>query len=404
MIKTTVCIVGAGPAGVILSYLLAKNGIDCVLVEAQKDFDRDFRGDTLHYSVMENIHQMGLANNLLATVPHYTMRKMFLDTPKGRLPLVDFERINTPFPYVTVMPQQDFLSFVTTESTAYDNFHLMMRTVAQELVRDENGRICGVQVRQNNELKQINADLVVACDGRSSKLRRLAGLQVDLLTDPLDVLWFRLPKFDNDPELQIGGGFSGGSTPVVVIERHDHYQMGIVVANGQYRQLKSKGLEELHHRIVQSIPQFEDRVNHVDSWRKVSYLKVTGSRLKQWHKDGMLLIGDAAHVMTPLGGVGINYAIQDAIVAANVLLEPLKSGQLQSGHFEEIQNQRQRPTRWMQFFQTQAQKRILDPARTDDTPFEFPRFMRWLPRIPLLRDLLPRMIGSGLSRVEVKVA
>lgn len=402
MIKTAVCVVGAGPAGAILSYLLARNGIDVTLIEAQKDFDRDFRGDTLHYSVMENLAEMGLADRLMAAKPHYKMRQMSVEINDKSYPIVDFGHIKTEFPYVTVMAQPDFLQFITDEAQQYPHFRLMMRTIATDISR-QDGKICGVTVRQGQETMEIKADLVVACDGRSSKLRQLAGLTAVPLTKPLDVLWFRLPRHDADEQMQIGGGVLSGNRPIVIIERVDHHQIGVIVPHGHYRQIKSEGLDAFRQSIVDQIPQFADRVHLLDEWRKIAYLQVTGSRLEKWYTDGLLLIGDAAHVMTPIGGVGINYAIQDAIVAANVLVEPLKNGSVNNSHFAAIQKQRQRPTALMQTVQVQAQKRIIDPARAEDVPFQFPKFARWLPSIPLVRNIIPKLIGSGLSHVKVKV-
>lgn len=401
MIKTAVCVVGAGPAGAILSYLLARNGIDVTLIEAQKDFDRDFRGDTLHYGVMENLAEMGLAERLLASKPHYKMRQMSVEVDQKSYPIVDFGRVKTAFPYVTVMAQPDFLQFITDEAAQYPNFRLMMRTQAVDLIY-KDGKVRGVEVRREREADQIEAGLVVACDGRSSKLRRLLGLTAVALTDPLDVLWFRLPRHDIDEPMQIGGGVLSGNRPIVIIERTDHHQIGIIIPDGHYRQLKSEGLEAFRQSIVEQIPAFANRVHLLDAWQKINYLKVTGSRLEKWYKDGLLLMGDAAHVMTPIGGVGINFAIQDAIVAANVLIEPLTHGTVTDAHFAEFQKQRQLPTRLIQTVQAQAQKRLIDPAR-EEGAFQFPRFGRWLPAIPLLRNLIPRIIGSGLSRVKVRV-
>ena len=402
MNKTTVCVVGAGPAGAILSYLLARNGIDVTLLEAQKDFDRDFRGDTLHYAVMENLDQMGLAERLLTEKPHYKLKQLSIGLEDNRVNLVDFSRLRTPFPFVTVMAQTDFLQFIADEASQYPHFHLRMHTRADDLIR-KNGRICGVIYRSGKEKGEIEADLVVACDGRSSKLRRLVQLEPQPLSDPLDVLWFRLPRLANDPKLQLGGGFAGGRTPIVVIERTNHFQIGITVPHGKYRHIKREGLPALHQRLIDGIPAFADRVHLLDDWRKVAFLQVTDSRVKRWYRDGMLLLGDAAHVMSPVGGVGINYAIQDAIVAANVLVEPIKQGMVSDTHFAKIQKQRRFPTWLIQTFQAQVQKRIIDPSREDEQPFNFPWFVRWLPRIPIFRDVLSRLIGSGLSKVEVKV-
>ena len=378
------------------------NNIQVTLLEAQKDFDRDFRGDTLHYSVMENLQQMGLAERLLAEKPHYKMSKLGFGGGSDRQATVDFGRIDTPFPFVTMMAQPDFLDFLVEETRSFDNFRLRMQCAARE-IHKSNGRITGVEYRSPSESGTVDADLVVACDGRNSKIRKLLELIPTRLTDPLDVLWFRLPKYESDEQMMLTGAFTGGRTPVIVLERLEHFQIGIVVPQGFYGRLKKSGIESLQDRMRESVPELADRASLLDDWDKVAYLQVTGSRLKQWHDANALLIGDAAHVMTPIGGVGINYAIQDAIEAANVLVPHLKTGTIDSSLLARIQALREPAVKRIQWIQTVVQKRILNPARANDRPFEMPWIARWIPRIPVIRDLPAKIIGGGLARVTVQV-
>lgn len=403
--RTTVCVVGGGPAGVVLGYLLARRGVEVMVLEAQYDFDRDFRGDTIHAAIMENLDQMGLAEALLE-LPHHKVQRLSAgasDDPSKRVTLVDFSRLRTKFPYVTLMAQPIFLGFMVEQAQKYPTFQILMGASAQKLVR-EDGKVCGVQYRGGGEWGEIRADLVVAADGRSSKIRRLAGLEPQPISEPMDVLWFRLPRLEKESHRSGSGLMAGGRTPLIILERQDHWQLGVVLPHGGYRTLRERGIEAFQERLISELPEFAERVReHLDEWRKMGVLIVQGSRLEKWYLPGLLLIGDAAHVMTPLGGVGINYAIQDAIVAANLLANPLKTRTVTLQQLAEVQKQREWPTKVMQFIQAQAQKRILTPAALTDDTFQLPPIMRLLPRIPILRNLPSKMIGLGLRRVTVEL-
>ena len=405
-----VCIVGAGPAGVVLAYLLARCGISVMLLEAQKDFDRQFRGDTMHAAIMEHMDQLGLAERLLQQ-PHYRIEKLSLRDSKSSgegITFVDFSRLKTKYPFVTMMAQPVFLNFMAKEAQQYRNFSLLMGAAAQELIKEgETGTICGVRYQHRTEDSQrvygeVHAALVVATDGRFSRLRKLAGLEPEPTAAPMDVLWFRLPKTTEDANHGMTGLMAGGRLPFILLEREDHWQCGLTVPHGGYQMLRKKGLEELQTLVAEAAPRLEERLkNHITDWGDVAWLTVTGGRLKQWWVPGMLLIGDAAHIMSPIGGVGINYAIQDAIVAANLLVEPLQNGNVTTDHLAMIQKEREWPTKVIQRFQSMAQKRILGPALQLDKPFVIPRFMRLLPHIPFLRNLPARLIGIGVRRVTV---
>ncbi|MEM7134633.1 MAG: FAD-dependent oxidoreductase [Chloroflexota bacterium] len=401
--ESKVCIVGGGPAGMVLAYMLARNGISVTLLEAQKDFDRQFRGDTIHAAIMENLDQLGLAERLLQK-KHYKVANITLGDSQNsdNVQLATFSRLRTKFPYVTMMDQSRFLDFMAHEAAQYPEFNLLMRASAQSLIT-EGDEVCGVQYRQGREWGEVRATLTIAADGRSSKVRKLAGLIPKPTTEPMDVLWFRLPK-DEHEEVEEGLGIqAGGRLPFIRLERNDHWQCGLIVPDGGYQMLRKEGIAYLHELIIGAAPQFKTRiVETLHDWKNIAWLNVTGSRLDQWWQPGLLLIGDAAHVMTPIGGVGINYAIQDAVVAANVLSGPLQNGALTTDHLAEVQRQREWPTRFIQNFQAAAQRRILKPGVSIDEPFVIPRFVRLARHIPGIRGLLPRLISFGVRRVQVE--
>lgn len=391
---TDCCIVGGGPAGAVLALLLARQGISVMLLEAHKDFDRDFRGDTIHPSVMQIMEELGLSDRLLQ-LPHTKIHRLRVQTPQDTVTLADFSHLKTRYPYIMMLPQVKFLEFITQEAEKYPHFHLVMGANVQELI-EENGVVQGIRYRGQGGWHEIRAILTVGADGRHSKIRQLAGVESVETSPPMDILWFRLPRLPEDPEGGMGR-FSPGHI-VVMLDRGEQWQMAYVIPKGGYQKLRSAGLEALKQSIVEVVPELSDRIQHLHDWSQIAFLSVESSLVKNWYRPGLLLIGDAAHVMSPVGGVGINYAIQDAVVAANVLSKPLKNRYVELSDLAKVQQRRELPTRIIQGFQTLIQKRIFAPILTANQTFQPPFFLR----LPILRDLPARLIGLGVFPVHVQ--
>jgi 2-polyprenyl-6-methoxyphenol hydroxylase-like FAD-dependent oxidoreductase len=401
--RTTCCVVGGGPGGAVLALLLARAGVGVTLLEAHPDFDREFRGDTLHPSVMEIMDQLGLADRLLE-LPHTEARSFTLQTVSGPFTPVDLSRLNTKFPYITLMPQTSFLEFITGEAKRYPNFRLVMEARVRELI-EEDGVIRGVRYESEDGPHEVRAVLTVGADGRGSRVRRLAGFEPVKTSPPMDVLWFKLPREEGDPEGLIGR-FGRGHI-AVMLDRQDYWQAGYVIPKGTYPELRREGIESLRRGFAELIPEYADRIEHLKDWKQASLLSVESSICPRWYRPGLLLIGDAAHVMSPVAGVGINYAIQDAVVAANVLAEPLEESQkrlvdLDTKHLAAVQRRRELPTRLIQRFQALIQQRVLAPTLRSNEPFAPPLFLQLLLRTPIVRNIPSRIIAFGLWRVRVK--
>ena len=401
--RTTCCVVGGGPAGTVLALLLARAGVDVLLLEAHPDFDREFRGDTLHPSVMEIMDQLGLAERLLE-LRHTEIRSASVQTVAGPFTPLDFSHLNTKYPYITMMPQTSFLEFITTEAQQYPNFRLVMEARVRELV-EENGVIRGIRYEGENGWHEIRALLTVGADGRGSRLRRLGGFEPIKTSPPMDVLWFKLPREEGDPEGAMGR--VGRGHIAILLDRFDHWQAGYVIPKGTYPELRHEGIESLRRSFAELIPEFADRLEHLQDWKQASLLSVESTRCPRWYRPGLLLIGDAAHVMSPVGGVGINYAIQDAVVASNVLAEPLKESQVQLKdpdvkYLAEVQRRRELPTRFIQAIQTQIQCRVLASVLRSEEPLAPPGWLRLVLRVPLVRSVPARIFGFGLWPVHVK--
>ena len=401
--ETSCCIVGGGPAGVMLSLLLARGGIPVTLLEMHKDFDREFRGDTIHPSTLEILDQLGLANKL-HEIPHTKVSGPAIKFADGLFRPFDLGRLKTRFPYILLVPQARFLEFITREAARYPCFKLVMHANVTQLLK-ENGTVRGVRYLTPDGAHEMRTPLTVGADGRFSLLRRLAEFEPVKTSPPMDVLWFRLPKLPGEPEI-VGGAFGGigGGRIFILLERNDYWQAGMVFPKGQYQLLHNAGVQAIRESIAGIEPRFAPHAELLTDWHQITLLSVESSRCPLWHKPGLLLIGDAAHVMSPIGGVGINYAIQDAVVAANVLTAGLKSGRVSDGDLAEVQRQREWPTRVIQAAQSFLQRRIIAGALNTAQAGNVPWQLRFFAKIPIVRDIPPRLIAFGPRRVRLEEA
>jgi 2-polyprenyl-6-methoxyphenol hydroxylase-like FAD-dependent oxidoreductase len=399
-IETTCCIVGAGPGGAVLALLLARQGISATLLEAHEDFDRDFRGDTIHPSVLHIMDELGLADRLLQ-LRHSKIHQAAFATPNGPITIADFRRVEDKFPFIAMLPQVQFLEFITTEAKRYPSFRLLMGASVQDLI-EEDGSVLGVRYRSLDGWHEVRATLTVGADGRSSRIRKLAGFEPVKTSPPMDILWFRIPRVEGDPEGVLG--HFGRGHALVLLDRLDEWQVGFVIMKGSYSQVRAAGLDALRRSIADLLIEFPDRIEHLKDWKQIAVLSVESSRVPRWYAPGLLLIGDAAHVMSPVGGVGINYAIQDAVVASNVLSKPLRMRKIALEELREVQRQREWPVKVIQWIQSQLQKRIIAAALKSDKPLQLPSFIRLILRIPIVRDLPARILAFGVRSVHVEVA
>jgi 2-polyprenyl-6-methoxyphenol hydroxylase-like FAD-dependent oxidoreductase len=397
--KTTCCVVGAGPAGMMLALLLARAGVRVTLLEAHKDFDRDFRGDTIHSSTLEVLDQLGLADRL-HDLPHAKIRDLRLVSRAGTHAIAVFSRLPTRFPYIMMMPQSRFLTFLADAAKQYPHFTLVMNASVQQLVEEE-GVVRGVRYQSPGGRVEIRATLTVAADGRFSRIRKLAGLEPVPQSPPMDVLWFRLPRTPEDRHDAATVNVDRGHVVVLMAREHE-WQVGYVLPTGGYQRIKVQGVATLQQSVAACVPWLADRVGLLNDWRHMNVLSVEANRLTRWYRSGLLIIGDAAHSMLPVGAVGINCAIADAVEAANVLAQPLRAGRVQDNQLAEVQRRRERLTRIIQHFQAVMQKRITNRALASGKPFTPPLALRAVLRVPGLRNLPARIMAFGVRRVRLE--
>ena len=396
---------GGGPAGLMLALLLARRGVGVTVLEAHGDFDREFRGNTINPAAMEVLDSLGLADGLRG-LRHALIRRFVVQAGPEREPFADFSRLKTRYPYILMLPQGRFLEFVAAEAGRYPNFRLVMGARVRELVH-EGGTVRGVLYDgPDGERREARAELVVGADGRFSKVRKLAGLEPVGGEPPMDVVWFNVAREEGDPE-EAGAVFRCGRGGLLVLMDHfDHWQVGYLIPKGNFARLKDGGLPAFKRAVVELAPELSERMGVLEDWRQVSLLSVESDRLKRWYAPGLLVIGDAAHVVSPVGGIGINLAIQDAVEAANVVAGPLAEGRLGTGHLRAVQRRRSPAVRLVQLAQELAQRwvvaRALDPE--PDEPFRLPRSLKLALRVPVLRDLPARMIAFGAWPVRVREA
>lgn len=380
-----------------LGLLLARAGVEVLVLEKHADFLRDFRGDTLHPSTLEVMHELGLLDALLK-LPHQKVEELSFQFGAFETIAADFWRLPVRCPYIVLMPQWDFLNFLAGEAAKYPNFRCLMSTKATELI-ERDDRIGGIVAQTNAGPLEVHAGLVVAADGRTSKLRDKAGLKVEKLGAPIDVLWFRLSRGEADTD-QTGGRIDAGRM-LVRIFRGDYWQCAYVIAKGGFNAIRERGLDAFKTNIAALTPFPPERVEELKSWNDVKLLTVSVDRLTRWHRPGLLFIGDAAHAMSPVGGVGINLAIQDAVAAANILSQPLADGALADSHLERVQRRREFPARLTQRAQVLIQDRLLSPALGGAQTLKPPLFVRMLGRFPFLRRIPARLVGMGVRPEHV---
>lgn len=396
--STRCCIAGGGPAGMMLGLLLARAAVDVLVLEKHADFLRDFRGDTIHPSTLEVMYELGLLERLLL-LPHQKVSRINAQFGELALTVADFSSLSTHCPFVAFMPQWDFLTFLAAEAARFPTFRLMMQTEVMGLI-EETGRIVGLKAETSEGRIEVRADLVVGADGRHSVVRTTAGLSVEEFGAPMDVLWFRLSRRAGDLEDPIGR-FDRGRI-FIMLNRGDYWQCGFVIPKGSRDQLQGKGLPTFRENLAQLAPFVADRVGELQEWEPVKLLTVQVDRLRQWSRPGLLCIGDAAHAMSPVGGVGINLAIQDAVAAANLLADPLRDGRLTSDDLHMVQMRRDRPTRVTQRMQLFIQNRVIKRVLGDEGPLVPPLPLRLLARFPSLRRIPARLIGIGFRPEHVR--
>lgn len=394
---TQCCIAGGGPAGLMLGYLLARAGVKVIVLEKHADFLRDFRGDTVHPSTLEVMVELGLIDRFLK-LPHQKVRKlggMVGDTPVA---IADFSHLPVRERYIAMMPQWDFLNFMAAEAEQFPGFTLLMSTQATDLVQ-ESHRVVGVRAKGAEGEIEIRADLVVAADGRGSVLRDRAALVVEDLGAPMDVLWFRLPALPEDVA-ETMGRFTAGAV-FVLIFRGDYWQCAYVIPKGQLEKIKAAGLPAFRDAVGRFSTFGPQRAEAIASWDDVHLLSVRVDRLQQWFRPGFLCIGDAAHAMSPIGGVGVNLAVQDAVAAANILAKPLVAGSVTDEDLRRVQKRRMLPTRVTQAIQVAAQNNIIRPTLSRTEQVRPPFILRIMQRFPVLQRIPARLVGLGIRREHV---
>jgi 2-polyprenyl-6-methoxyphenol hydroxylase-like FAD-dependent oxidoreductase len=396
-VTTTCAIAGGGPAGMMLGFLLARAGVDVLVLEKHADFLRDFRGDTIHPSTLDVMHELGLLDKFLK-LPHSKVREIGGIVGDEKVIFADFTHLPTHCGFIAFIPQWDFLDFLADQGRRYPGFHLRIQAEVDDLVR-EGDRVVGLKAKRPDGMLEVRCDLVVGADGRHSAVRRLAGLTVEDLGAPMDVLWMRLSKRPGDGTQTLGRIQAGRL--FVMLDRGDYWQCAYVIPKGGFDALQAQGIEAFRNDLVALNPALKDRMNEIGSWDDVKLLTVRVDRLKRWYCPGLLCIGDAAHAMSPVGGVGINLAIQDAVAAANILWEPLRKGPVPEDVLAHVQKRRQWPTEMTQAVQLFVQKRIISNVLSMTAQPRPPFFLTLLNRFPFLRRFPARLIGMGFRPEHV---
>jgi 2-polyprenyl-6-methoxyphenol hydroxylase-like FAD-dependent oxidoreductase len=389
-LQTRCVIVGGGPAGMMAGYLLGRAGVAVVVLEKHADFNRDFRGDTIHPSTLELMHELGLLDEFLKQ-PHQEVRELRAVVDGQAVPIADFTRLPTRCKFIAFMPQWDFLNFLSSHAKRFPAFQLHMETEVVDLLI-ENERVTGVRAKTPRGELEARADLVIGADGRHSIVQARAGLERREFGVPIDVLWMRISKKPDDPE-QSFGFFQHGKL-LVLLDRGDYWQCGFVIPKGGFDEVKARGLAQFQKDVVSFAGFLGDRVAELDDWSKIKLLTVQINRLRDWCREGLLCIGDSAHAMSPAGGVGINLAIQDAVATANLLAEKLRYGPVSVDDLRKVQARREWPTCLIQGMQVFIHRRVVTGRASGDKD-SLPFVVRLLKWFPILRQLPARFIGLG---------
>jgi 2-polyprenyl-6-methoxyphenol hydroxylase-like FAD-dependent oxidoreductase len=394
--KTTCLVAGGGPAGMMLGYLLARSGVEALLVEKHGDFFRDFRGDTVHPSTTQLMHELGILDEFLQQVPHQRVEQLGIGFNGQTFDLVDFRHLPTACKYVVFMPQWDFLNFLADKAKRYPSFRLEMNTEVTGLLW-EGDRVTGVTAQTPGGLVEIRADVTVACDGRWSVIREQSGLPLREFPMPIDVLWFRLPRGSSAPETL---GYLGGGQIIIAIDRGDYWQCGAIIDKGGFERVKTEGLPAFRSKVAAVAPFLATSLHALTDWDQVMLLSVRANRLRRWWLPGLLCIGDAAHAMSPVGGIGVNYAVADAVAAANALAAPLRDGRVGDEDLRAVQKRRQTPTKVAQRLQSAQTRNLARMSKTDPPLW----MLRLLSRSAPLKRLLGRIMGLGFRREHIRTA
>jgi 2-polyprenyl-6-methoxyphenol hydroxylase-like FAD-dependent oxidoreductase len=397
-LRVSCCIAGGGPAGMMLGFLLARAGIEVAVLEKHGDFLRDFRGDTIHPSTLEVIYELGFLDQFLA-LPHSEVWQLKGYVGDDEVIVADFSHLPTHCHCIAFMPQWDFLDFIAEQARRYPGFHLLMNAEVTGLIEEE-GRVAGVKATTPEGPLEVRAALTVGADGRHSTVREASALEVEDLGAPMDVLWLRLSRYPEDPE-QVLGRFDRGRI-LIMLHRGDYWQCGYIIPKGGLDELKQEGLPSLREAIAALAPFAGDRVMEIADWDQVRLLTVAVNRLRRWYRPGLLCIGDAAHAMSPVGGVGINLAIQDAVAAANLLYAPLRGGTVTPDDLHRVQRRRELPARLTQWLQVLIQERVIRRVLGHEAKLSAPWPLRLLNRWPYLRRLPARLIGLGFRPEHVR--
>src|SRR5467141_1381704 len=397
-VNTRCCVVGGGPAGMIAGFLLARAGVDVVVLEKHADFLRDFRGDTIHPSTLELMYELGILDEFLRR-PHQELPQFGGQIEDVTVIVADFSHLPTHCKFIALMPQWEFLNFIAEKAKAYPQFHLRMESEVTELI-EESGRVAGVRAKTSQGILEVLADLTLGTDGRHSIVRAKAGLEVIDLGAPIDVLWMRLTREPSDPD-QTLGRFRAGKI-LVMLNRTDYWQCAYVIPKGDLEVIRQRGLAAFREDIASVAPFLRGRTDELKDWNDIKLLTVAVDRLRQWWRSGLLCLGDSAHAMSPVGGVGINLAIQDAVAAANLLAGPLAERRVTVADLDRVQRRRELPTRVIQRFQVIVQKRVIVAVLGTTAPPRPSLLLRLLLRLPGLPRLPARLIGLGIRPEHVR--